>query len=265
MARRYLSKHILEDQQAFIKLLDDHEIDIFTIEEIEKMVGMEFSNLNEILENLIEKEILSRIERGKYCRHNFRDELVIGCKLIDDGAVAYWSALNRHGLTEQFPNTVFIQATKIKADKTVFGVSYRFVKIHPRKRIGIQTEGFGNHKYRITDKEKTIVDCFDLPQYSGGYPELIRAFDQAELDQDKLIDYCKATRNISATKRMAYLAELLDKKKLSRFLKYAEGEVNPRYVLMDPFGEETGAFNNKWKLRLNIFEEEIRNISNKQY
>ena len=265
MARRYLSKHILEDQQEFIKLLDDHEIDIFTIGEIEKMIGKLFNNLHGILENLIEKEFLSRIERGKYCRHNFRDELVIGCKLVDDGAVAYWSALNRHGLTEQFPNTVFIQTTKIKADKTVFGVSYQFVKINPRKRNGIQTEGYGNHKYRLTDIEKTIVDCFDLPQYSGGYPELIRAFDQATPDQDKLVEYCKAIGNISVLKRLAFLTGLLEKNKMSRFLKYAEGQVNPRYVLMDPFGEESGVFNNKWKLRLNISEEEIRSICSKLY
>jgi len=265
MARRYISQHILEDQQQFIRLLNDYEIDIFSINEIEKTVGEEIENLNEILENLIEKEFLSRIERGKYCRVNFRDEKVIGCFLVPDGTIAYWSALNFHGLTEQFPNTVFIQTTKQKKDKSVFGVAYQFVKVNPRKKIGIQTEGYGNHKYRITDVEKTIVDCFDLPQYSGGYPELIRALDQAELDQDKLIECCKAINNISAIKRMAYLVELLEKKKFSRFLKYVEKVVNPRYVLIDPFGEETGAFNNKWKLRLNITEDEILAICNKQY
>jgi predicted transcriptional regulator of viral defense system len=265
MARRYLSKNILEDQQQFIRLMDEFEIDIFSIDDIESTLAHEFVNLNEILENLIEKEFLSRIERGKYCRTNFRDEKVIGCHLVADGIIAYWSALNHHGLTEQFPNTVFIQTVKVKSDKSVFGVSYQFVKINPRKRTGITKEGFGNHRYNITDKEKTIVDCFDLPQYSGGYPELLRAFNEADLDQDKLIDYCKAINNLSAIKRMAFLAEFLEKTKMSRFLKFAESMVNPRYILMDPFGPETGAFNSKWKLRLNISENEIKSICNKQY
>jgi predicted transcriptional regulator of viral defense system len=94
MARRYLSKNLLEDQQQFIRLLDEFEIDIFSIDSIEKTMAYEFLNLNEVLENLIKKEFLSRIERGKYCRTNYRDEKVIGCHLVSDGVIAYWSALN---------------------------------------------------------------------------------------------------------------------------------------------------------------------------
>ena len=48
MARRYLSKNILEDQQQFIRLLDRYEIDIFCIDDIESTLDHEFSNLNEI-------------------------------------------------------------------------------------------------------------------------------------------------------------------------------------------------------------------------
>jgi|GEM_PF-1844176 len=35
MAGRYLSKNILEDQQQFIRLLDEYEMDIFCIGDIE--------------------------------------------------------------------------------------------------------------------------------------------------------------------------------------------------------------------------------------
>ncbi|MEZ4799626.1 MAG: hypothetical protein R2809_07615 [Flavobacteriales bacterium] len=232
---------------------------------MKELIGDSSQDINEIIENLVHKKILSRIERGKYCSANFRDENVIGCFLVPDGAVAYWSALNLHGLTEQFPNTVFIQTTRIKKDKTVFGVNYQFVKIKVTKRTGIEKQGTGNYTYRLTVKEKTIVDCFDLPQYSGGYSELIRAFSQTDIDQTKLIQYCKAIGNLSVVKRLAFLTELLEKPKMRQFLKYAEGEVNPRYVLMDPFGEEVGAFNSKWKLRLNISEAELLDICNKQY
>lgn len=266
MARgTYISENLTQSQMDVMLMLDEHEMDIFSLEDVKELLGDTSEDINEIIENLVHKKILSRIERGKYCRVNFRDEKVIGCFLVPDGTVAYWSALNLHGLTEQFPNTVFIQTTRIKKDKAVFGVTYQFVKIKDTKRTGIETQGFGNHKYRLTDKEKTIVDCFDLPQYSGGYSELIRAFGQTDIDQDKMIQYCKAIGNISVVKRLAFLTELLEKPRMTRFLKYAEGEVNPRYILIDPFGEEAGAFNNKWKLRLNITQEELLDICNKQY
>ncbi len=191
--------------------------------------------------------------------------LWLGCSCPGGYIIAYWSALNLHGLTEQFPNTIFIQTTRIKKEKAVFGVTYQFVKIKETKRAGIETQGFGNHKYSLTDKEKTIIDCFELSQYSGGYSELIRAYGQTDIDQDKMIQYCKVIGNISVIKRLAFLTELLEKPKMTRFLKYAEGEVNPRYVLIDPLGGEEGAFNNKWKIRLNITEEELLDICNKQY
>lgn len=266
MARStYISENLTQSQVDVMLLLDENEMDIFSLEDVKELLGDTSEQVNEIIENLVNKKVLSRIERGKYCRANFRDEKAIGCFLVPDGTIAYWSALNLHGLTEQFPNIFFIQTTHIKKEKSVFGTTYQFVKIKNNKRTGIDTQGFGNHKYRITDIEKTIVDCFDLPQYSGGYSELICAYHQTDINQDKMIQYCKAIGNISVVKRLAFLTELLEKPQMRRFLKYAEGEVNPRYILIDPLGSEEGAFNSKWKLRLNISEEELMDIINNQY
>ena len=261
----YISENITHSQQAIMYMLDEYEIDMFSLSDLKQLVNDPMVDINEIIENLVHKKFISRIERGKYVRANFRDEKVIGCFLVPDGTIAYWSALNLHGLTEQFSNTIFIQTTHTKQEKSVFGVRYQFVKVKDEKHIGIEIQGVGNHLYRLTDKEKTIVDCFDQPQYSGGYSELIRAFSQTDINQDKLIHYCTAIDNVSVTKRLAFLTELLKKSKMKRFLKYAEGEVNARNILMDPFGEEKGPFNAKWKLRLNISEEELLDICNKQY
>lgn len=51
-----------------------------------------------------------------------------------------------------------------------------------------------------------------------------------------MIEYCTAIDNISVVKRLAFLAELLQKPRMKCFLNYAKKQVNPRYVLIDPFG-----------------------------
>jgi predicted transcriptional regulator of viral defense system len=255
----YISANLTPKQLTFIRLMDDFEIDIFSLSQIESQLSTSFENLNEILENLVDKKILVRIERGKYCRANFKNEKVIGC-FVSDGSVAYWSALNAHGLTEQFPNIVYIQTTRPKRNKTILGVAYKFVKIAPYKMAGINSEGQGNLKYRITDLEKTLVDCFDLPEHSGGYPELIRAFSQANLDGEKMIAYSKAIGNIAATKRMGFLAELFDKKGAKAFVKYARQQVNDKYNVFDPYDINKGEFVNDWRLRLNISRQDILNL-----
>ena len=261
----YISVNLTPKQLQFIKLLDEYELDIFTIEEVENKLKTNFENLNEIIENLVRKEILQRIERGKYCKAGFKDELAIANILVPDAAIAYWSALNIHGITEQISYAVFVQTTKSKKAKKVFGVEYRFIKVAKRKHIGFIKQGFGSHQYLITDVEKTIIDCFDIPNYAGGYDNLIKAFYFAPLKADRLIEYSSVIHNIALIKRMAVIADTTRKKGLSVFLQFAKKKVNPKYNLFDPFGEDKGDFNNKWKVRMNLSEEKIRQLCQSEF
>jgi predicted transcriptional regulator of viral defense system len=252
-------------QNDFVKYLEEEEILIFEIQNLKNKFDLDNRTINEIVENLVVRGFLSRIERGKYCRVNFRDENVIGTFLAKESAVSYWSALNLHGLTEQFPNKIFIQTTQLKKEVEFAGTTYQFVKIQTNKRTGVIFNGYGNYKYPITDIEKTIIDCFDLPQYSGGFAELIRAFYHAKLNAQKLINYCNAVDNVAAVKRLGFLTELFEKKNLKSFVRFARSKVNRSYNLFDPFGENRGEPNNDWCLRLNLSKENILGIVKNLY
>ncbi|GAB4176068.1 MAG: hypothetical protein Kow00108_11370 [Calditrichia bacterium] len=253
----YISKNLTRDQARFLQLLRENEIEYFTIHRIEQDLGVSFSNIHEILENLEKKGFLRRIQKGYYVDAQFNNPYVIGTFISRDGAVAYWTALNLHGLTEQIPNIIYIQTPFRKRDTVIFGVSYKFVTITGRKRAGIITMGYGNHAFNITDPEKTIVDCFDLPQYSGGMDVLIASFAKAELNPDKLMEYAEKINNLAAIKRMGYLAEVLQKNELQPFIQYSQSKLNERYNLLDPFGEDTGKYLKRWKIRLNLTENQI--------
>jgi len=255
----------IQKQSDFLKYLDNEEVQLFNIESLKKSLRHNGRMLNEIVENLARTGFLHRLERGKYCRSTFRDENVIGAFLATDSVIAYWSALHLHGLTEQFPNTVFVQTTKKKSTVSIFGVKYQFIKITPQKQAGIIYVGYGNNEYPITDVEKTIIDCFDLPQYSGGYAELIRAFYQADLNVEKLIRYCYSINNIAAIKRMGFLAEIFEKDYLIDFILFAKTKKNRTYNLLDPLGKIEGKPNSKWYLRLNLSEEDILGIIQNSY
>lgn len=247
--------------------LNDYEIDIFEINNLAVQIGINVSQLQRKIETLVKRGILSRIEKGKYCRHNFRNAYVIANYLVPEGAVAYWSALNLHGLTTQFSNTIFVQSPKLKRSKTVFGIHYHFIKVKPSKADCYELSGHGNNAFRLTTIEKTIVDCFDLPDYNGGYVELILALKMAKLNNKKLIEAAKAIDNIAVIKRVGYLLEILNKEGMATFLKYATESVNKKYNvnILDPSIEEKGVFNNKWNLRINIAEKDILAMSENLY
>jgi predicted transcriptional regulator of viral defense system len=252
-------------QTDLLQYLDSEELYVFTIEAIRQSLKSDSKALNGMVESLVRKGFLRRLERGKYCRDTFRDENVLGTFIVADGAIAYWSALNSHGFTEQFPNTVFVQATCQKKPVAVLGTSYRFVKVDASKRTGIAYNGYGSYRYPITDVEKTFVDCFDLPQYSGGYAELIRAFARAKLDAKKLINYCTAVNNIAVIKRLGFLSELLNKEELASFIAFARTKVNHTYNLFDPLDGNKGEHISDWYLRLNLSKEAIVSIVQNRY
>ena len=254
-----------ENEKILLEYIDDNGLDIFTINQIRESNILNPNELFISIRGLINKGFFKNIEKGKYCRHNFSDEFVIGSFIVSDGIIAYWSALNFHGLTEQFPNIIFVQTSKLKLDKKILEVKYKFIKLKNEKLIGYKIIGFGNNKFRITDIEKTIVDCFDLPQYSGSYPELIKAFYNAKLSAQKMVKYCKAINNIAATKRMAYLSELFKKPKMEYFFKYTYSIINKKYNLFESDGENTGKTNSKWKLIMNMPEEEVLEIPNQNF
>jgi predicted transcriptional regulator of viral defense system len=251
-------------QTILFQILGDNGWDIFNREMLLGDGRLNNDEITRALRYLLNQGEIISVERGKYRRNHFRDEKVIGCFMADGGAIAYWSALNLHGLTEQFPNELMIQNRSRTGVRQIpgMGTVCRFIKVLPNKMTGLTSQGFGNHVFRLTNVEKTIVDCFDLPQYSGGYPELIKGFAKAQLNVNRMISYSKANGNLSVIKRIAFLYDLLMKPGYDIYGNYATGEINARYVSFDPSLPAKGIFLAKYRLILNLSEEDIREMAN---
>ena len=248
-----LKRTLGADELELNRLIENRGLDIFTVNDVLQLVeGSEKETYNQ-LEKLARSGQLHRLEKGKYCRHNFRDEKVIGSFLVKDGAIAYWSAMQHHGKTEQLSDIMYIQTTSRKKELKVFGVTYVFITVRPYKMIGILKEGFGNHQYRVTDREKTLVDCFDQPKYAGAYGDLVDSLNHfRDLDTKKLIEYCKAIRNTAATKRLGYWLNQLSHPGAKLFKEFAQNNISSTFSLLDPTGIKKGRYSREWYLQLNV-------------
>lgn len=256
-----------KNQKILLDILEQNGWDVFSHKMLLSDGGLNASEIWETLRFLTKNKTIIRIEKGKYYRNNFSDENVIACFIAKNSSIAYWSALNMQGLTEQFPNIIFVQNTQ-RSDKVKIpgtGLTIKFVKVKPGKIFGLKKFGYGNHIWQMTDIEKTIVDCFDLPQYSGGYPEIIKGFYSAKLNPNKLIRYCKKIRNHSITRRLGFLAELLKKPDFGKFLDFALSTVNESYILFETGIPKTNDINSKWKIYINLSEEEIKGMAKSIY
>ena len=247
-----MSSNLALLEKNFLLDLEEQEIEIFTMDFISNIFKNKYSNLQSIIYSLTNSGALIRLENRKYCKKTFVNDFALGTFLLDDSAIAYWSALNYWGLTEQIPNTVFVQSLRLKRNKRIRGVYYKFVKISEKKFYGIIQMGRGKHKIRITDLEKTIIDCFDLPVYSGGYDELIKSFIKTKLNTTKLLDYSLRVDNLSIMKRISFLAYLFKLRGFERYKKETKKRLKDKYTLFSPLREGKGNFNSEWKLVINM-------------
>ncbi len=251
-----------ELQRKFIRMLDDYGFDVFNLDMIRETGLFSDQQITTAIWSLSKSGYIERLERGKYVRSSFSDDFVIAYFMAPDGGIAYWTALNAHGLTEQFANKIFVQTAMRKRNISGKGRYYKFVKVNKEKLFGYKTYGNGNHSYKMTDIEKTIIDCFDLPQHAGWYQETIKAFNKANIYQGKMIKYCKRMQNVSLIKRLGFLIELLGKPGMNDFINYAQGAIDKNYSLFEMGGEKKGEYNSRWKLIINIPKEEIIEIAN---
>jgi len=240
-----------------IKVLDElARKKAFTVEEAAEISGIDKSVLKVVLSRLEERGWIERIERGKYMviplgvrkGEYTLNEFVIGSMLVSPSAIAYWSALNYHGLTEQIPATVFIQTTsrKKKQELEIFGVRYRIVRIKKEKFFGIEKAWLDGIQVNLTDREKTIVDCLDKPEYCGGVVEVAKALKHGDFNFEKLSEYAAKIGNSGVVRRLGYLCDALG-------LHIELSEIRTRnYLLLDPTMPGKGEVNSRWRLIINI-------------
>ena len=201
---------------------------------------------------------IERIEKGKYLiiplgakkgKYTI-NEFIIGSLLIEPAIISYWSALNYYGFTEQIPTTVFIQTTsrKKKPELDIFGIKYKIIKVSENKLIGHETIWIDDAKVHITDREKTIADCLDKPQYCGGIIEVAKAL-RNDIDLNKVIEYAKNMNNSAILKRLGYLCD-----KIGIPIDIPQTYLATGIPLLDPSIDRKGTTNRKWKILVNTDE-----------
>ena len=235
----------------------------FSIEDARRALSHSTSDpTRQFLERLQTKGWIKRIKRGRFAviplssgesRTPQLHEFIIAMELVSPAAIAYWSALNHHGMTEQLPRTVFVATNHPvrRPPGEVLGVSYKIISVRPEKFFGIAKDWIDEMPFMVTDREKTIIDGLDLPQYAGGVEEISKALATgwAQIDEAKLQKYASKIGNSAVAKRLGFLMEELglgDIEKLRKTVALAPG-----FSPLDPSMPHNVKYNRRWGLLVN--------------
>ncbi len=216
----------------------------------------------QFLERLQSKGWIRRIRRGRFAviplssgedRSPQLHEFVVAMELVSPAVIAYWSALNHHGMTEQLPRTVFVATDHPvrRQPGDVLGVPYKIVSLKSDKVFGVMKEWIDEIPFSVTDREKTIIDGLDLPQYVGGVSEIIKALigSWKMLDEKKLRKYATKIGNSAVAKRLGFIMEMLRLGDVESF--HTEVPRAPGFSALDPTMPKHGKYNRRWGLLVN--------------
>ncbi len=221
----------------------------FTFQDALTITRLTRKSIRDLLYDMEKQGYIERIERGKYMiiplgaekgKYTL-NEFVIGSMLVNPYCISYWSALHFYGLTEQIPNTVFIQTIyrKKRQELDIFGIKYKVVKIKEDKFFGLRKEWIDENQINISEKEKTIVDCLDKPYYCGGIIEVAKALHNGQFDLKRLSEYAQRINNSGVIRRLGYICDLLN-------IEIELPEINTRnYLLLDTVFSNQGPKNAK--------------------
>lgn len=150
--------------------------------------------------------------------------------------IGLYNAFNKHHLTTQMPNILFVFNTKYSGYKKIMNMRFRYIKIKNNKLFG-----FTDEKYPYSDKERTIIDVLDYPEYLGGLSKIIPEL--RSYNKEKLVDYAIRYDSVKIMKIVGYLTKsheiyriLKNKEKLNYYTTVRKTRLN--------------IIDKKWKIRL---------------
>jgi predicted transcriptional regulator of viral defense system len=179
-------------------------------------------------------------------------DFVIASHLTKPYYIAFWSALNYHGLSDQIPKSVFIATKKAKKSLVILYTEFVFVQLREDRFSGIERIEIEGQKINISNINKTVADCLNHPEHSGGIEELARAiyFNHALLNFKKIKEYASRMKNMTILKRLVYILEKTNLLEEYRTV-FDDIELTKGYSRLDIISRKKGKYNERWKLFIN--------------
>lgn len=199
--------------------LRERDSEVVSAAEIIGLLGSE-QTARKVIGNLVRKGWLTRLVGGRYMflppehgPENLGENnvLALASAVVDPSYVGWWSAAAYHGFTTQRPMSVTVAVLRQTRPQIVEGSEIRFVAVTSRKFFGSERVNVYGRTVTISSPEKTLVDCIDRPDLSGGTSELARIVHAAmkSVDADGLVESAFKMGSTALLQRLGFLTDLV--------------------------------------------------------
>ena len=229
-----------------------HQMRLFSLKDVIQITDNE-STAKSFLAANIKKGTICRIKKNLYAITDLAtmqcavSKYEIAANISENSYVAYHSAMEYHGLGHQLFNEVSVISESTFRTFEFEGVTYHYHQ--PTRAAGV-TVPMMNSLVRVTDIERTVIDCIDRIKYAGGLEELLNNLSSISyIDEKKLILYMDLYGKISIYQKAGLLLSLFKKQMRlsSSFFRHCKKHIgNSTRHLTDT--TEQCEYNSEWRL-----------------
>ncbi|HLB41434.1 MAG TPA: type IV toxin-antitoxin system AbiEi family antitoxin [Gammaproteobacteria bacterium] len=251
---------------------------IFHFQEVSGILGGR-APASKVLSQLIKNGVVTRLKSGIFSlvpfelgfeREYLGNPYIVARELILGGHkgikkeyyLSYGSAFDLHQIVTQPQLIVYVSSPRMIRSRTIQGTEFRFVRCKTDDLFGI-TEIWAdkNEKVFVSNLERTLLDGLKQPAYCGGFSEVAKGFSikHQAIDPQQLIDYAVKLDVGAVIRRLGYLMELYQIGSRIHW-EFLQTKLTSTYQLLDPELAAEGHHLARWRLRLNISQEELLTI-----
>lgn len=196
-----------------------------------------------------------QVRRNLYCMVDLAtgmpvcNKYEIGSHLSESSYISYHTAMEFHGVAHQLSSEVFVSSRSRFNPFRYDEIDYVYCRQTSDSIKGIVTPK-GNPLVRITDLERTLLDCFDRIDRAGGIEELRHCMENVVmLDEEKLMTYLDDSDKAFLYQKTGYLLERIKEQAhiSDSFLDLCR-EKGTRSVKWLTNNDESDTFVNRWRL-----------------
>ena len=245
---------------------------IVDVDNVVRLLGSSRGYARVLIHRLESKGWLERIKQGVYLfipaeygyddRYPPMDPLLVGSVLVKPYYYSYSTSNLYYGFTAQVRPLIYLATMKPRRNFGWRNNQYRFVTLTEYKFFGFQKRVVDGVEINIAEPEKSVVDSFDKPKYSGGIPEtlcvLYSALRYKAFDHGKLVDYSIRMSSNSLAQRLGFLIDFLGEEELTFFPDEERGRLlryvgkAPIYLAPTRIYGKGGSFSGEWRIVQNI-------------
>ncbi len=169
-----------------------HQLKLFRLEEVSDMTG-NVGAAKALLASYVERGFVCHIRTDLYSVTNLAtktcasNKYEIASHISNSSFISYHAAMEYHGFGHQISQKVMVGCKSRFRPFEYDGISYS-----PHVSTindGIITPPMDSN-VRVTDRERTVIDCIDYIKYAGGLEELVHSLSSITfLNEKKLVEY----------------------------------------------------------------------------